>query len=394
MTASLHTSTVRTVKSLSLDLTGWLVESALPLWSETGFDSERGTCREAIDLVTLTGTASPCRARVVARQIYSFLEGTKLGWTGPAEDIVTALHDWYAGTFLEEAGHFAAAVDGNNAICDHTFDLYNQAFSLFGFAQIAASLPERKDDATELATHLLNLLLAKYCHPEAGFREDNPDRLPLRSNPHMHLFEACLAWESVSDEPAWRDLADEIAELALTRFIDPVSGGLREFFAMDWTPSPDDTGRTMEPGHQFEWAWLLARWGQARGDAGALIAARRLYDIGWTYGIDESRGVAFMALNDDFTVRDPLARLWAQTEWIKAAVALARMSTGPERDAYLADIPDAVRALQSYFNGAPAGLWHDKMTADGAFVEEPAPASSLYHIVCAISELDTFARSI
>ncbi|MCK7612105.1 AGE family epimerase/isomerase [Roseibium sediminicola] len=394
MTASLHTSTVHTVKSLSLDLTGWLVDSALPVWSEKGIDSERGTCHEAIELATLTGTASPCRARVVARQIYSFLEGAKLGWTGPAEDIVTTLHDWYAATFLSEAGHFAAAVDSSNNICDPTFDLYNQAFSLFGFAQVAAALPARSAGATELASNLLKLLLEKYRHPETGFREDNPDRLPLRSNPHMHLFEACLAWESVSDDPAWRDLSDEIAELALTRFIDPVSGGLREFFAMDWSPSPDDTGRTVEPGHQFEWAWLLVKWGQARGDAGALIAARRLYDIGWTYGIDESRGVAFMALNDDFTVRDPLARLWAQTEWIKAAVALARLSSGPERDAYLADIPDAVRALQTYFEDVPAGLWRDKMTADGTFVEEASPASSLYHIVCAISELDAFARSI
>ena len=342
----------------------------------------------------MEGTASACRARVVPRQIYSFLEGAKLGWTGPAVDIATGLHDWYVGTYLQQQGHFAAAAARDDTVSDHAFDLYNQAFSLFGLAQIAAAVPERKALSEELATNLLNLLLDSYRHPEAGFREDNPDRLPLRSNPHMHLFEACLAWESVSEDPVWQDLADEIAELALTRFIDPVSGGLREFFALDWSPSPDDTGRTMEPGHQFEWAWLLARWGEARGDAGALIAARRLYDIGWTYGIDESRGVAFMALNDDFTVRDPLARLWAQTEWIKAAVALARLSVGPERDAYLADIPEAVGALRTYFDGVPAGLWHDKMTPDGSFVQEPAPASSLYHIVCAISELDAFAASI
>lgn len=394
MTAAIQTSSVETVKKLSSDLTGWLVKDALPVWSVKGIDADRDACYETIDPVTLEGTDTPCRARVVPRQIYSFLEGVKLGWTGPAEEIATNLHDWYVETYLLKEGYFAAAADRNNVVTDPAFDLYNQAFSLFGFAQVAASIETRKDSATELATNLLNLLLDKYRHPETGFREDNPDRLPLRSNPHMHLFEACLAWEGVSNNPAWRNLADEIAELALTRFIDPVSGGLREFFAMDWSPSPDDAGRTMEPGHQFEWAWLLARWGQTRGDAGALIAARRLYDIGWTYGIDESRGVAFMALNDDFTVRDPLARLWAQTEWIKAAVALARLSTGPERDAYLADIPDAVRALQTYFDDAPAGLWHDKMTSDGAFVQEPSPASSLYHIVCAISELDAFAGSI
>lgn len=394
MTASTTPNVEDTVKNLSLVLTGWLVDSALPLWSEHGLDPERGACWDAIDPDSLEALRAPSRARVVPRQIYAFLEGAKLGWNGPASDIATALYDWYCQTYLLEQGHYAATVTPDNTVGDSSFDLYNQAFSLFGFAQIAAALPKRRANATDRATRLLDHLLDTYRHPEAGFREDVPDRLPLRSNPHMHLFEACLAWEKVSDDPAWRELADEIAELALTRFIDPVSGGLREFFAEDWSPFPGDPGRQMEPGHQFEWAWLLIQWGKSRRDAGALIAARRLYDIGWTYGIDESRGVAFMALNDDFSVRDPLARLWAQTEWIKAAAALADLSTGPERDAYLADIPEAVHALQAYFKGVPDGLWRDKISADGTFAREPAPASSFYHIVCAISELNGFARSL
>ncbi|WP_408014152.1 AGE family epimerase/isomerase [Roseibium marinum] len=336
----------------------------------------------------------PRRARVVPRQIYSFLEGAKLGWAGPAGELAIKLSDWHGKAFLTDAGYFAGAVDMENRITDPSFDLYNQAFALLGFAQIAAAPPERRASAAAQALNLLNFLFENYRHSEAGFREAQPDKAPLCSNPHMHLFEACLAWEVISDDPVWRDLSDEIAELALTRFIDPVNGGLREFFDLDWTPMPGDKGRVMEPGHQFEWAWLLAGWGQSRNDAGALIAARRLYDIGWTYGIDESRGVAFMALNDDFTVRDPVARLWGQTEWIKAAVALARISTGAEREAYLADIPDAVHALQIYFKGVPDGLWHDKLTSEGQFLDEPAPASSLYHIVCAISELSAFAKSL
>ncbi|MEO9529722.1 AGE family epimerase/isomerase [Roseibium sp.] len=368
--------------------------SALPLWASHGVDPETGACFEAINLETVSGTGSTCRARVVPRQIYSFLEGTRLGWTGPGAVIATALFDWYLDTYLLDDGFYAASADRVDQVTDTTFDLYNQAFSLFGFAQVAAALPGRRDIAAKHATDLLNRLRDTLRHSEAGFREAVPDRLPLRSNPHMHLFEACLAWEGVSDDPVWRDLADEIAELALTRFIDPVSGGLREYFGPDWAPFNGDEGRTMEPGHQFEWAWLLAGWGRSRGDAGALIAARRLYDIAWTYGIDESRGVAFMALNSDFTVRDPLARLWGQTEWIKAAIALAQVSTGPERAAYLSDLTEAVGALRVFLDSAPEGLWQDKLSPDGSFVSEPAPASSLYHIVCAIAELNAFARSL
>ncbi|WP_434052160.1 MAG: AGE family epimerase/isomerase [Roseibium sp.] len=381
------------IKQLSADLIKWQNDEALPIWLAEGIDLSKGECFEAIDLVDRKATDVPRRARIVPRQIYSFLEGARLGWNGPAEDIAAGLFDWFTRTYLPKAGYIAAAANLNNEIVDDTFDLYNQAFALFGFANIAASVQSRKALAEEHAANLLNFLLENYRHGEAGFREANPDKSPLCSNPHMHLFEACLAWEAVSDDPVWSALADEIAELAMNNFIDPVSGGLREFFDLDWTPMPGDKGRIMEPGHQFEWAWLLCRWGRSREDAGALVAARRLYDIAWTYGIDENRSVTFMALNDDFTVQNPVARLWGQTEWIKAAVALAEISSGPERDAYLADIPASVAALRVYFEDAPTGLYLDKLAPDGSFADEPAPASSLYHIVCAISELDRFARS-
>jgi mannose/cellobiose epimerase-like protein (N-acyl-D-glucosamine 2-epimerase family) len=34
------------------------------------------------------------------------------------------------------------------------------------------------------------------------------------------------------------------------------------------------------------------------------------------------------------------------------------------------------------------GLWRDKYQPDETFVEEPAPASSFYHIVLSILEMD------
>ena len=65
----------------------------------------------------------------------------------------------------------------------------------------------------------------------------------------------------------------------------------------------------VEPGHQFEWAWLLDRWGRARGAAQGEAAARRLYAAGLR-GVDRHREVAVNSLWDDFSVRDGWARLW------------------------------------------------------------------------------------
>ena len=98
-----------------------------------------------------------------------------------------------------------------------------------------------------------------------GFESGVPASLPLQSNPHMHLFEAALAGcEVCSDSSLWKPLSDEIAELALTSSSISKTGALREFFDEHWNPAAGRPGRIVEPGHQFEWAWLLLRWGGAK----------------------------------------------------------------------------------------------------------------------------------
>ncbi|MEJ8476136.1 AGE family epimerase/isomerase [Roseibium algae] len=392
MSAALQTELETEIRHTSDRFISWLTHDALPVWLHEGVDQRHGGFYEAIDPADVKGCSVAKRARVQPRQIYSFIEAGNLGWTGPWQKTVEAGLDWYLAHYRHPDGTFASAVQPDGTVSDETFDLYNQAFAFFAYSQAAAALPDRAESLMADARSLLTHLRSEYGHSERGFREANPDCAPLCSNPHMHLFEASQALELIDTTGPWIALTDEIANLAMDRFIDPINGGEREFFDLDWSPMPDDRGRVMEPGHQFEWCWLLARWGILRGNAKAIQMARRLYQIGESYGIDRDRQVAIMALNDDFSVRDPLARLWGQTEWIKAAVILAEHSSGPERTAYLQDILRASNALFLYLDAAPKGLWRDKLNANGEFVEEPAPASSLYHIVCAISELHRFTK--
>ncbi|MBJ7417952.1 MAG: AGE family epimerase/isomerase, partial [Niveispirillum sp.] len=139
------------------------------------------------------------------------------------------------------------------------------------------------------------------------------------------------------------------------------------------------------PGHQFEWAWLLLRWGRARGRADGTRAGLRLLEIGETYGVDPMRGVAFNSLLDDFSIHDQTARLWPQTERLKAALLAAEI-TGEEQ--YWTQAVKAADGLSLYLNTPVKGLWWDRLSPDGTFVDEPAPASSFYHIICAIAEFD------
>ncbi|OJF90101.1 AGE family epimerase/isomerase [Pararhizobium antarcticum] len=377
------------IHAFSRDLNEWLSTAALPLWRERGFDGPGGGLVETVDMDGQPTRANR-RARVQPRQVYCFAEAGRRGWSGDWQTVASdgmAYFDW---VYLQPSGFYGALADADGGLLDPSFDLYNQAFALLAFAYLAQVFPERSAEMAERSNALRSLLEARYKHPSAGFEEDNPPRLPLCSNPHMHLFEACLASETVAgfDQIAWTNLSDEIAGLCMGQFIDRESGALREFFDADWAPFPGEKGRIVEPGHQFEWAWLLLRWGERRGNADAIVKARRLFNIGEQYGLSPVRDVSVMTLYDDFSVADPIARLWPQTEWLKAAIRFAALSQGEERQRYIRSAERAAAALTLFLETPVRGLWRDKQTEDGAFIVEPAPASSFYHILCAIYELD------
>lgn len=370
------------------DLKAWALDHAFPLWWNVGADKVKGGFFEKIALDG-TPVEAPRRARVQPRQIYSYAAAGLLGWDGPWKQALTHGLDFYLSKYRRPDGFMRTLVASDGAPLDDTVDLYDQAFGLFGLAMAAQVLPERTD-LPVLAVSLREALYATLKHQVAGFEESIPRTLPLLSNPHMHLFEASLAWIEAGGDAGWRAMADEIAELALSKFIDPKSGGLREYYDGDWNPAPGVQGRIIEPGHQFEWAWLLLRWGRLAGRDDAIAAALRMIEIGEGPGVDPTRGVAVFALLDDLSVQDDIARLWAQTEQIKAGVLAARITGDPR---WRTTAANGAEALLKYFDTPVKGLWRDKLQADGTFVDEAAPASSFYHIVCAILELDNAVKA-
>ena len=366
-------------------LQAWLFEKALPLWSSVACDPNGGF----FEKLTPEGvpTADPRRARVVGRQIYAFAMAERLGWTGPARAMLRHGLSELETRFLLPDGTVISVIDADGAVRKSRFDLYDYAFVLFGLAA-AHSVGERPDELSRIAQTIRAKMTAGWRHPIAGFEESVPRSLPLKANPHMHVFEASLAWLETAPDEGWSALADEIAELCLSKFLAQDTGALREFFDGDWTMLGDHAGSVVEPGHQSEWAWLLIRWGQLRGRDDAIAAARRLIEIAEIHGVDPVRDLAINELNADLSPRDGLARLWPQTERLKSYVALAGIETGPAADHARKKIGAATQGLRRFFAHPIEGAWWEHLGEGFAPVPEPSRTSSLYHIVCAIA---TFA---
>ncbi len=353
----------------------WLFDEALPLWAQRGADRLHGGFHEMLDQEGKP-TAAAKRARVQARQAYVFATAGLLGWHGPWQEAASRGMAYLQARYRRSSGLFRTLVSRDGTPLDDSVRLYDQAFVLLAMARLREAGFD--GGAMETAARELRQGLAEFRHCAGGFRE-NSDR-PFQANAQMHLLEASMAWEAVSGDSGWATMAEEIVGLALDRFIDRQRGCLLEVFDASWRPASGDLGRLTEPGHQFEWSWLLHRFGSRRRDPRALQAARRLRRAGLA-GVDPARGVAIDEAWSDGSARQSTARLWPQTEWLKAAIHLGEI----EGDWTSAE--QAAEALQGYLATPICGLWRDRRLETGAMQEEPAPASSFYHIITACSEL-------
>jgi mannose-6-phosphate isomerase len=367
----------------------WLTETAAPFWWARGVERGVGGFAERIGQDG-AAVVEPRRVRVSARQVYAFAVAAELGWDGPVAAAVEHGLAFLKGPGAGADGLIVHRVDEAGRVLDAGPDLYDQSFLLLALARARAFDP----NAEQQALGVLAALGRRLRHPVAGYEDRLPPVLPLRANPHMHLLEAALAWMAVSDDPAWRDLGARMVAMCRDRFRDPATGALLEYFDADWQPLAGPAGDVVEPGHLFEWCWLLWSWQEATGEDTAAIALA-FAAIARRHGTDARRGVALDELTRGLAVAKPGARLWPQTERLKAGIACHALAADDvARAEAAAEILAAWSALERYLATPVPGLWHDRMTEEGRFVDEPAPASSFYHLAAAIRELARFTRKL
>lgn len=367
------------LEDVKVEARTWLFESAAPLWADVGVLDD-GMFAECIDVDGRALTELPRRLRVQARQIYSFCTLGRMGWNGRWRQVAERALDLLLAKGVEQ-GRCVHLFSPQGEVVDRGLDLYNHAFALFALAHAGHAL--NRPDAFS-AAYAIRDAMVEWQRPEGGYWEGALTPCPpFRQNPHMHMFEAAWSHSLYNRGGDWQKTVETLRVLFTTKLRDPDTGAVTEYFDQEWNKLPQAIGQVAEPGHCLEWAWLFY---VAFDDADAHSVGDRLTEFARKTGICPNRDVAINEVLLDGSVRDGSARLWPQTERLKAAVARFRRAPGEEE----ADqIVRAYRGLSRYFATPVTGSWWDKMDTSGAFMQEPAPASSFYHIVCALNELNS-----
>lgn len=334
------------------------------------------------------------RVRVTGRQIYVFAHAA-IG--GDAAARAAAAHgvDFLKGRCLRADGQFASRLTTSGAMLDDTADLYDIAFGLFALAwwHRLSGDPEAVEIAEASMAHLCRTMRSP---SGRGFIAREGDAGPHQQNPHMHLFEAAIFLTAFTGSAAARALADELFALASTSLFDPATDTLPEFFDGAWRPDASAGPIRVEPGHHYEWVWLLSRYGELAACPAAFDIADRLFAFAQLHGHDPATGLILDAVDTAGHVLAGDLRVWPNTEYLKAQVAMReRHGAGAGfDDAALADnVARIVRHFLTPKESGPAcvmpwGLWVDYLESPSLRPKcDHIPASSLYHIFFGFTEL-------
>jgi len=358
----------------------WLFEETLPLWSTAGVDERHGGFHEALGFDGQS-LAKPKRMRTMARQVYAFAVAKARGWNGPADRLIAHGLAFMSGNGRTERGGWVRTMNIDGSVADATEDAYDHSCVLLALAYAHMC---GNPDALRLGEETFAFLDA---HLEdqrlTGFLETSAGEGMRRSNPHMHLLEAFLAWHTATGDRSYLRRAARIIDLFRSHFFDAESWTLGEYYNDDWLPAEGEKGTWTEPGHHFEWASLLVDFAAKSGQKNLTAYARKLYASAIANGLNRATGLAYGAVSRQGMPLDRVSRSWPQAEAIKAAIAL----DGAEGPDLKPEIEARVgRLFRWHIDPAPLGLWIDRIDERGRSLATEVPASIFYHLVCALMQ--------
>ena len=344
----------------------------MPLWQGPGWNAELALPYEALSPAHQPLPPQRYRAMACARQLYVFASLIDDPDFPRAAERAAALFRSLQSHFHDaEHGGWFYSIDPQGAPLDQRKDLYTHAFIIFACAHYWAKV---REPLVESALNAALKVVAEQFSDGNGLYEASlaQDWSTLGSgplqNPLMHLAEAFLATLSVRDDAPTQAALLALADGMQQRFIEPVHNVMLEkpHGAVDnW----------FEPGHQFEWLYLLASSPLLRQTAlyGSLD---RAFSFAEQVGVDPQTGAVCGMLAPDGTLRDGTQRIWAQAEYLRALTL---------RPDCLERVQRQLLALQQHF--LHTGGWYECRDAAGKVSREDMPSTTPYHLATCYSGL-------
>jgi mannose-6-phosphate isomerase len=364
----------------------WIQDEALPFWLAEGTNEASGFFWERLDLRGAPIADAELRIRTQARQIYVFAHAALLGMVS-ADDALA-----HAERGLLQLRRSAWAPDGrpgwvhrlaaDGSVVDSRRDLYDQAFVLHALAWFERASGDGGVKAwIDETVHFIDATLVS---PHGGWAESDRHELPRRQNPHMHAFEAFLALYETTSSIPYLARAAELFGLFRTRFFRDDEGLLREFFGPNWEIEECYGSHQLDPGHMFEWVWLLRRYARLIARPVDDLCAS-LFSAGVRVGVDDSCGFVADCVDSSGRRLIESRRLWPQTEYLKALLVQHEAGRDPTLLHEAEQLTD--RLLSSYLTGCVRGTWRDQFSFEGACLTDVVPASTLYHLFAVAAEI-------
>jgi mannose-6-phosphate isomerase len=364
----------------------WAFAAAFPLWATQGFDHRSGRFEERLSLRAERCLHVPLRLMSQARQIHSYGLAARRNWYAGGLELVEHAYGSMVRDFYRADGRegWILSIKADGTPADTRRDLYSHAFALLAIASYVEATG--KGEAIALADETLAFLERQMASPEGGFIEQLPaGDHARRQNPHMHLLEALLALWECSGDRRYLDRARRLFDLFVARFFREDCGALGEYYTASLAPAEGIRGQLVEPGHHYEWIWLLRRLEVAVGLAlDRYIDA--LYRHADRHGFDEEGLIVDEVLAEGSHHRRS-RRIWPITEAIKANLLEAARGRA-DCNTKAARLTGLLR--EKFLLNDPAGGWVDRLDAKGRCASEFMPASTLYHLVGALDEWSRF----
>ncbi|MEX3527005.1 MAG: AGE family epimerase/isomerase [Burkholderia sp.] len=364
-------SATRPATVQAAELRRHFAEIVLPLWRGPGFDTGIGLPSEAVAPDTHAPLpVSGFRAMACARQLFVFAGAGELAHAD-------ALFDGLCRHFRDPRhGGWFYSVDAQGAPLNRGKDLYTHAFIVFACAGYFAASGNR--DARQLAEYTAALIEERFapstgetCLDATRAEDFSPlDGGPLQ-NPLMHLTEAWLAAGDAFGDRAFDDALLRTASAVERHFVDGATGCVAEL--------PLGTaGNRFEPGHQFEWYYLVSAAGERLAATGLPDALERAYGFAERHGVDAATGGVRAATYASGACLDATQRIWAQTEYLRALATRGSRPGSPDLALQIERF--ATRFLH------PRG-WYDCRGADGEVSRADMPSTTPYHLATAYAAL-------